>query len=287
MRRLAGFLLIFVSLSLAGCGRQGSGEHASGEGQKEVGGYAGDLAAPPAKAYEPGQADVEANIKAGLATDTKEKIPEPTPEEKAKAAEEAKKAADEAKKAAAAPKSEPKPAGKPGPKNTSGDAKHKQSSKPVVAMQTKHGVVYMELWPETAPKTVKAICKLAREKFYDGIIIHRVEPGFVVQFGDPITKKGGLSDPAVGTGGPGFTIDAEFSKTLKHTKGILSMARSQDVNSAGSQMFIVLGDAPFLDGQYSIFGKVLGDGMAQVDKITVGDVVEYLWVVRDLPEGKR
>ncbi|MBI5832604.1 MAG: peptidylprolyl isomerase [Armatimonadetes bacterium] len=154
-------------------------------------------------------------------------------------------------------------------------------------MQTKHGVIYMELWPETAPKTVKAICKLAREKFYDGIVIHRVEPGFVVQFGDPLTKQGGADAPGVGGGGPGFTIPAEFSKTLKHTKGILSMARTQDVNSAGSQMFIMLGDAPFLDGQYSIFGKVLGDAMAQVDKMAVGDGIEYLWVVRDLPEGKR
>ncbi len=285
MRRLAGLTLLATLTLLAGCGRGTQGTAGGKDGSKEVGGYAGDLAAPPTKAYEPGQAEVDANIKAGMATDSKDKVPEPTPEEKAAAAEASRKAAEEAKNHKQEDPAKSK--AKPGPKNTAGDAQYKNSTKPVLAMQTKHGVIYMELWPDTAPKTVKAICKLAREKFYDGIIIHRVEPGFVVQFGDPITKTEGLESPRVGTGGPGFTLPAEFSKTLKHTKGILSMARAQDINSAGSQMFIMLGSAPSLDTQYSIFGKVLGNGMDQVDKMAVGDTIEYLWVVKDLPEGKR
>lgn len=123
-------------------------------------------------------------------------------------------------------------------------------------------VIDAELYPEVAPKTVENFIKLAKEGFYDGLTFHRVIPGFMIQGGDP---KGN------GTGGPGYSIPGEFNANgfkndLKHSRGVLSMARAQDPNSAGSQFFIMHQDAPHLDGQYAAFGKVTG-GMAAVDKI--------------------
>lgn len=119
-----------------------------------------------------------------------------------------------------------------------------------------------ELYPDTAPKTVENFIKLAKEGFYDGLTFHRVIPGFMIQGGDP---KGN------GTGGPGYSIPGEFTANgfkndLKHTRGVLSMARAQDPNSAGSQFFIMHEDSPHLDGQYAAFGKVT-KGMDAVDKI--------------------
>ena len=119
-----------------------------------------------------------------------------------------------------------------------------------------------ELYPEVAPKTVENFVKLINEKFYDGLIFHRVISGFMIQGGCPNGN---------GMGGPGYTIDGEFTSNgfkndLKHERGILSMARAMDPNSAGSQFFIMHQDSPHLDGQYESFGK-LTDGFDTLDEI--------------------
>ncbi len=124
------------------------------------------------------------------------------------------------------------------------------------------GKIALELYPETAPISVENFVKLAREGFYDGVVFHRVVPGFVIQGGDPT---------GTGMGGPGYRIKGEFrangvKNELKHTRGVLSMARSQEYDSAGSQFFIMVEDAPHLDGQYAAFGRVT-DGMDVVDRI--------------------
>ena len=119
-----------------------------------------------------------------------------------------------------------------------------------------------ELYPEAAPQSVGNFIALANSGFYDGVIFHRVIPGFMIQGGDP---KG------IGIGGPGYSIKGEFAANgfanpLKHTYGVLSMARSMMPNSAGSQFFIMTSDSPHLDGQYAAFGKVL-EGMEVADSI--------------------
>ena len=129
---------------------------------------------------------------------------------------------------------------------------------------TKFGDIEVELYSDSAPKTVENFKDLAKKGFYDGLIFHRIVPGFVIQGGDPYTRDT-TNRRRWGTGGPGWNIKAEFNKNT-HTRGVLSMARSQDPNSAGSQFFIVLKDSNFLDGQYTIFGKVKS-GMEAVDKI--------------------
>lgn len=119
-----------------------------------------------------------------------------------------------------------------------------------------------ELYPETAPKTVENFLKLVDEKFYDGLIFHRVIKGFMIQGGDPTgTGMGGSKDTIVGE----FRANG-FQNDLAHTRGILSMARTNMPNSASSQFFIMHQDAPHLDGQYAAFGKVI-EGMEAVDKI--------------------
>ena len=132
----------------------------------------------------------------------------------------------------------------------------------------KGGEIAIEFFPEDAPKTVENFVTLAKKGFYDGLAFHRVEPGFVVQGGDP---KGN------GTGGPGYTIKAEFNKQ-KHDRGVLAMARSQSPDSAGSQFYITLGPAHFLDGKYTVFGKVTS-GMDVVDKIKIGDKMKTVKIV--------
>lgn len=119
-----------------------------------------------------------------------------------------------------------------------------------------------ELYEDVAPKTVENFVSLAEKGFYDGLIFHRVIPGFMIQGGCP---------DGTGMGGPGYTIDGEFSANgfkndLKHTRGVLSMARAMDPNSAGSQFFIMVADAPHLDGQYAAFGKIT-KGMETADEI--------------------
>jgi len=129
---------------------------------------------------------------------------------------------------------------------------------------TKFGNIELEFYTEQAPKTVDNFKELAKKGFYDGLIFHRIVPKFVIQGGDPNSRN--LANRASwGTGGPGWNIKAEFNKN-KHSRGALSMARSQDPNSAGSQFFIVLKDSGFLDGQYTVFGKVTS-GMEIIDKI--------------------
>lgn len=125
------------------------------------------------------------------------------------------------------------------------------------------GTIVFKLLPELAPETVRSFEKLAKDGFYDGTLFHRVIPGFMIQGGDPNTKSGNKS--TWGTGGPGYTIKAEFS-SRSHHRGIVSMARAQDPNSAGSQFFIVTTDSTFLDRQYTVFGEVT-EGMDVADKI--------------------
>ena len=134
---------------------------------------------------------------------------------------------------------------------------------PIITIQMKNGgTMKAELYPEIAPETVKNFVDLASKGFYNGLIFHRVIPGFMIQGGDP---------QGTGMGGPGYTIKGEFTSNgfkndLKHTRGVLSMARAMDPNSAGSQFFIMHEDSPHLDGQYAAFGKVI-EGIEVVDKI--------------------
>jgi len=130
-------------------------------------------------------------------------------------------------------------------------------------IETNLGTIAFKLLPDLAPETVRNFEKLARDGFYNGTLFHRVIPGFMIQGGDPNTKSGNKN--TWGTGGPGHTIKAEFS-SRSHHRGIVSMARAQDPNSAGSQFFIVTTDSTFLDRQYTVFGEVI-EGMDVTDKI--------------------
>ena len=134
---------------------------------------------------------------------------------------------------------------------------------PVVTIEMENGgVMKVELYPETAPNTVANFISLVEKGFYNGTIFHRVIPGFMIQGGDP---------EGTGMGGPGYRIKGEFTANrfqndLKHTKGVISMARSGHPESAGSQFFIMVDDAPHLDGQYASFGKVI-EGIEVADQI--------------------
>ena len=130
-------------------------------------------------------------------------------------------------------------------------------------IETDFGKIVFELLPDIAPETVRNFVTLAKRSFYDGTLFHRVIPGFMIQGGDPNTKKPDKSK--WGIGGPGYNIKAEFN-SKSHLRGIVSMARAMDPNSAGSQFFIVTKDSTFLDKQYTVFGKVT-EGMDVADKI--------------------
>ena len=137
-------------------------------------------------------------------------------------------------------------------------------SNPIVTIEMENGgVIKAELYPDIAPNTVSNFVSLVGSGFYDGLIFHRVIPGFMIQGGDP---------QGTGMGGPGYSIKGEFARNgfrqnnLKHTRGVLSMARSMMPNSAGSQFFIMHANAPHLDGDYAAFGKVT-EGMDVVDRI--------------------
>jgi peptidyl-prolyl cis-trans isomerase B (cyclophilin B) len=123
-------------------------------------------------------------------------------------------------------------------------------------IKTAQGEMTIEFWPEVAPKTVENFKKLARENFYDGTAFHRIMKGFMIQGGDPLTKDP-KQESRWGTGGPGHRVKAEFNDR-SHVRGVISMARSQDPDSAGSQFFICLADAKFLDRNYTAFGKLVG-----------------------------
>jgi peptidyl-prolyl cis-trans isomerase B (cyclophilin B) len=141
----------------------------------------------------------------------------------------------------------------------------------------KGGEIVLEFWPQDAPKHVENFVKLAGQKFYDGQRVHRVEPKFVVQFGDPQSKTLPLNDPKMGSGGPGYTIKAEFNKR-PFERGVLGMARTSDPDSAGSQVYIMLGPSPHLNGKYTAFGRV-ATGMGVVDQIKVGDRIKSIRIV--------
>jgi len=130
-------------------------------------------------------------------------------------------------------------------------------------INTNLGNIQFELLSDIAPETVRNFIKLAKSGFYDGTLFHRVIPKFMIQGGDPNTKE---SDKSTwGTGGPGYNIKAEFN-SRSHLRGIVSMARSSDPDSAGSQFFIVTSDSTFLDREYTVFGQVV-DGIEVADKI--------------------
>ena len=150
-------------------------------------------------------------------------------------------------------------------------AQDKPAAKSPTAVITleKGGEITLEFFPADAPRHVENFLKLARSGFYDGQRFHRVEPGFVVQLGDPQSKTLPLDHPNMGTGGPGYTIKAEFNKR-KFDRGLLGMARKSDPDSAGSQFYICYGSTPHLDGQYTVFGHVVS-GMELVDRIKQGD----------------
>jgi peptidyl-prolyl cis-trans isomerase B (cyclophilin B) len=151
------------------------------------------------------------------------------------------------------------------------DAAAMNETKEVAVIKTSEGEMVAEFWPDVAPKTVENFKKLARSGFYDGTAFHRVIKGFMIQGGDPLTKDESKQS-RWGTGDPGYKIDAEFNKK-SHERGVLSMARSQDPNSAGSQFFICHGAPKFLDGQYTAFGKLIkGD-----------DVLEKIATTKTLP----
>ena len=137
----------------------------------------------------------------------------------------------------------------------------------IVRIEMENGdVMRAELYPEIAPESVKNFIELVEKGFYDGVIFHRVIPGFMIQGGDPT---------GTGTGGPGYSIKGEFSgngfeNNLKHDRGVLSMARSMHPDSAGSQFFVMVAKSPHLDGQYAAFGKVI-EGIEIADKIVSTD----------------
>ena len=132
-----------------------------------------------------------------------------------------------------------------------------------VTVETNFGKISFSLLPDIAPETVRNFVKLASTGFYDGTLFHRVIPGFMIQGGDPNTK--GPDKSSWGVGGPGYAIKAEFN-SKSHRRGVVSMARAMDPDSAGSQFFIVTTDSTFLDGQYTTFGEVT-EGIEVADKI--------------------
>ncbi len=170
-----------------------------------------------------------------------------------------------------------KPAAKPAkpaaPKVAPGDT--------LATVYTSKGPIVLELYTKATPVTAGNFVKLVKKGFYNGQTFHRVEPGFVIQAGDPNSKnpKNPQAMQKIGTGGPGYSIKLEpAALKFRHTPGVIAMARTADPDSAGSQFYITIGAAPFLDGQYAVFGKVLkGQDVAQriqqwdkINKITVG-----------------
>ena len=149
------------------------------------------------------------------------------------------------------------------PFNSNSDSSDNMSDRQIAVIETNLGTIVIQLFPDVAPGHVENFVKLAQDGFYDGTTFHRVIPGFMIQGGDPNSKDDDRSND--GQGGPGYTINAEFNDK-PHKRGILSMARAQDPNSAGSQFFIVVADSNFLDGQYTVFGEVI-EGMEVADKI--------------------
>ena len=143
----------------------------------------------------------------------------------------------------------------------------------IAVITTPKGVIKFEFFGQEAPNHVASFIELTEQGFYDGSKFHRVEPGFVIQGGDPLSKT---DDAMVGTGGPGYMLESEFNDR-PHLDGSVAMARAQDPNSAGSQFFICMGAQPFLDGQYTVFGQVV-EGLDVVYEIVVGDEMESVTI---------
>ena len=139
----------------------------------------------------------------------------------------------------------------------------KATAAPRAIIHTNYGDMTVEFWPDVAPRTVENFLKLSREKFYDGTSFHRIIKGFMIQGGCPNSKVGARGAP--GTGGPGYMVKAEFNNRA-HVRGVLSMARSSDPDSAGSQFFVCHGDAAFLNNKYTAFGKLV-EGDEVLNKI--------------------
>ena len=155
------------------------------------------------------------------------------------------------------------------------DIKLEKVGHPLVKVTTPKGEIFLELFPEIAPKHVTSFLSLIKKGFYKGLTFHRVVPKFVIQGGCP---KGD------GTGGPGYTVDGEFS-SRPHLKGTLAMARSSDPNSAGSQFYICLETIPHLDNKYTVFGQVV-KGHEIPEKITMGDTMD-ITILQDLPAQEK
>jgi len=156
-------------------------------------------------------------------------------------------------------------------------ASYKANGNEIAVIKTPKGVIKFKFYPEDAPNTVAAFIELAKKGYYDGIKFHRVEPGFVIQGGDPLSRT---DDPMVGTGGPGYRLKAEFDPATnkqRHLEGAVAMARTREPDSAGSQFYIALAELPMLDGQYTVFGQVIS-GMDVVRAIQVGDVMESVTI---------
>jgi cyclophilin family peptidyl-prolyl cis-trans isomerase len=150
-----------------------------------------------------------------------------------------------------------------------------KAARQAVITLDKGGEIVIELFPADAPGHVKNFAQLAGQGFYDGLRFHRVEP-WVVQVGDPQSKTLPMDHPRMGTGGPGYTIKAEFNRR-PHERGAVGMARVEDPDSAGSQFYIVLKPARGLDGQYTVFGRVIG-GLEVVDGLRRGDRIKSVKV---------
>ena len=154
------------------------------------------------------------------------------------------------------------------------DARHANRSGPIIRVTTDRGTFYAQLFTDVAPRHAERIIRLVEEGFYDGIRFHRIEPRFVAQVGDP-KSRAGVDAPGVGSGGSQYPdLPLEVSRAYQNVRGTLAAARTNDPNSANSQFYIVLEDAPHLDMQYTVFGRVLDDGMSVVDQIRKGDAMQ-------------
>jgi peptidyl-prolyl cis-trans isomerase B (cyclophilin B) len=154
---------------------------------------------------------------------------------------------------------------------TSGETSMTEPKKEYIKIETKYGDVFFEFFEQDAPKHVAAFKKLTQKGFYNGLKFHRVVPDFVAQTGDPT---------GTGTGGPGYNLKAEFNDR-PHIRGAVAMARAANPDSAGSQFYIVLKDARFLDHDYTVFGQVV-QGMDVVDQITQGDKMDKVSIVTEI-----
>lgn len=158
------------------------------------------------------------------------------------------------------------------------DAKYAERQDPIIRLDLPAGPVYCVLYPDAAPKHVERILLLAEEGFYNGQKFHRIVPNFVAQIGDPASRA---NVGSAGGGGSKYPkLPLEVNKAYQNKRGTLAMARTNEPNSANSQFYIVLKDAPHLDMQYTVFGKVLDNGMDHVDHLKVGDPMDVFIVKR-------